>query len=55
MPLAAGYCILIYCRIGVFDVTFSDYGTRTNFGVLMYRARNHLRDCLEAKGLKRQL
>ena len=27
--------------------------TRTNLGVLMYRARNHLRECLEAKGVKR--
>ena len=27
--------------------------SRTNFGVLMYRARNRLRECLEAKGMKR--
>ena len=27
--------------------------TRTNFGVLIYRARNRLRECLEAKGMKR--
>ena len=26
--------------------------THTNFGVLMYRVRNHLRECLEAKGVK---
>ena len=26
--------------------------TRTNFGVLLYRARNRLRECLEAKGMK---
>ncbi len=27
--------------------------SRTNFGVLIYRARNRLRECLEAKGMKR--
>jgi len=27
--------------------------TRTNFGVLLYRARNRLRDCLEQKGIGR--
>ncbi len=26
--------------------------TRTNFGVLMYRVRNRLRECLEAKGVR---
>ena len=26
--------------------------THTNLGVLMYRVRNHLRECLEAKGVK---
>ena len=26
--------------------------TRTNLGVLLYRARNRLRECLEAKGIK---
>ncbi len=26
--------------------------THTNFGVLMFRVRNHLRECLEAKGAK---
>ncbi len=26
--------------------------TRTNFGVLLYRARNRLRECLEAKGMR---
>ncbi len=25
--------------------------TRTNLGVLLYRVRNHLRECLEAKGM----
>lgn len=27
--------------------------THTNLGVLMYRVRNHLRECLEAKGVKK--
>ncbi len=27
--------------------------TRTNLGVLLYRGRNRLRECLEAKGIKR--
>lgn len=27
--------------------------TRTNLGVILFRARNRLRECLEAKGLKR--
>lgn len=27
--------------------------SRTNFGVLIYRARNRLRECLEAKGMRR--
>ena len=26
--------------------------TRTNLGVLLYRARNRLRECLESKGYK---
>jgi RNA polymerase sigma-70 factor (ECF subfamily) len=26
--------------------------TRTNLGVLLYRVRNHLRECLEAKGIE---
>ena len=26
--------------------------TRTNLGVLLYRARNRLRECLESKGIK---
>ena len=26
--------------------------TRTNLGVLLYRVRNRLRECLEAKGVK---
>ncbi len=26
--------------------------SRTNLGVLIYRARNRLRECLEAKGVK---
>ena len=26
--------------------------TRTNLGVLLYRVRNHLRECLEAKGVR---
>ena len=26
--------------------------SRTNLGVLLYRARNRLRECLEAKGVK---
>ena len=26
--------------------------TRTNLGVLLYRARNRLRECLEAQGIK---
>ncbi len=26
--------------------------TRTNLGVLLYRARNRLRECLEGKGVK---
>ena len=26
--------------------------TRTNFGVLLYRVRNRLRECLEAKGVR---
>jgi len=26
--------------------------TRTNLGVLLYRVRNHLRECLEAKGMR---
>ena len=26
--------------------------TRTNIGVLLYRARNRLRECLETKGVK---
>ncbi|MDA2932810.1 hypothetical protein MYX82_00550 [Acidobacteria bacterium AH-259-D05] len=28
--------------------------TNTNLGVLMYRVRNRLRECLEAKGVKKQ-
>ncbi len=28
--------------------------TRTNLGVLLYRARNHLRECLEEKGVKKE-
>ena len=28
--------------------------TRTNLGVLLYRVRNRLRECLEAKGVKRE-
>jgi DNA-directed RNA polymerase specialized sigma24 family protein len=27
--------------------------TRTNFGVMLYRARNRLRECLEEKGMGR--
>jgi len=27
--------------------------TRTNFGVVLYRARNRLRECLEGKGMGR--
>ena len=27
--------------------------SRTNFGVLLYRARNRLRECLESRGMKR--
>jgi RNA polymerase sigma-70 factor (ECF subfamily) len=27
--------------------------TRTNLGVLMFRARNRLRECLEARGMSR--
>ncbi len=26
--------------------------TRTNLGVLLYRARNRLRECLESKGVR---
>ncbi len=28
--------------------------TRTNFGVLLFRVRNRLRECLEAKGVRRE-
>ena len=28
--------------------------SRTNLGVLLYRGRNGLRECLEAKGVKRK-
>ena len=27
--------------------------TRTNLGVILYRARNRLRECLESKGIER--
>ena len=39
--------------IAVTEVIFGDHVTVTNLGVMLYRIRNRLRECLEEKGISR--